>query len=56
MIELRGKSRKIFGFKELIGKIFRTKELVPGRIVAGRYAQRGSYIRIREAEGRRAVT
>lgn len=27
MTELREKSRKIFGFKELIGKIFQTKEL-----------------------------
>jgi hypothetical protein len=33
--ELRGNSRKIFGFKELIDKIFRTKDLAPGILVLG---------------------
>jgi hypothetical protein len=37
-------STKISGSKELIGKIFRTKDLVSGTVVPGRYAQRVSYI------------
>jgi hypothetical protein len=37
-------STKIFGFKELIAKIFRTKDLASGTVVPGRYAQRVSYI------------
>jgi len=37
-------STKIFGFKELIEKIFRTEDLVSGTVVPGRYAQRVRYI------------
>lgn len=40
VMQLHGKSCKIFGFKELIGKIFKAKELASGRLLPGRYAQR----------------
>ena len=36
---LRGNSRKVFGFKELTGKIFRTKDLALERLVPRRYAR-----------------
>jgi hypothetical protein len=35
---------KIFGFKELIDKIFRTKDLASGITVPRRYARRVTYI------------
>jgi hypothetical protein len=38
-------STKIFGFKELIAKIFRTKDLASGTVAPGRYARRVMYIR-----------
>jgi hypothetical protein len=38
-----GESIKIFGFKELIDKIFRTKDLASGESVPRRYAQRDSF-------------
>lgn len=56
VMQLHGKSCKIFGFKELIGKIFKAKELASGRLLPGRYAQRASYIRILGNEKRTAVT
>ena len=36
-------STKIFGFKELIDKIFRTKDLASGKFVLRRYARRVIY-------------
>ena len=36
-------SIKIFGFKELIDKIFRTKDLASGESVPRRYARRDSF-------------
>ena len=36
-------STKIFGFKELIDKIFRTKDLASEKLVLRRYARRVSY-------------
>jgi hypothetical protein len=36
-------STKIFGFKELIDKIFRTKDLASANFVLRRYAQRVIY-------------
>jgi hypothetical protein len=38
-----GESIKIFAFKELIGKIFRTKDLASRESVPRRYAQRDSF-------------
>src|SRR5580700_1988324 len=51
-----GESSKIFGFKELIGKIFRTKDLASGTILPGRYAQRVSYIARSAERDRSQVT
>jgi hypothetical protein len=38
--ELTREKAKIFEFKELIDKIFRTKDLASGAVVLGRYARR----------------
>jgi len=44
MSRLRGKSRKIFDVKELIGKIFRTKNLVSVATILLGHARRISLI------------
>jgi hypothetical protein len=43
MSRLRGKSRKIFDVKELIGKIFRTEDLASAATVPRGHAQRVSF-------------
>jgi hypothetical protein len=43
MSELRGKSREIFDVKELIGKIFRTKDLAFAALVVREHAGRVSF-------------
>jgi hypothetical protein len=43
MSRLRRKSRKIFDLKELIGKIFRTKDLASAAIVLKGHAERVSF-------------
>jgi len=43
MSELRGKSREIFDVKDLIGKIFRAKELAFAGFVGEEHAERVSF-------------
>src|SRR5580700_1555628 len=52
MSRLRRKSRKIFDVKELIGKIFRTKELAQNTFAFGVCAQRVTYILHRRVKDR----
>jgi hypothetical protein len=53
MSRLRGKSRKIFDVKELIGKIFRTKDLGSTASVLWGHARRFSFVyRVRGVQGR----